>query len=255
MNSPTNFPTLPKTEKTFITPFWPRPIKYRAFTMGQQSILLQTAERETPLKDKLASLSNVFNQSVESGVPFEKLPICLVEKVFLLMRELAIGEVMKVSYKCTHEISEADAKQAGHEPGPCNQPVVLNIKLDEFILKNEEGFTDVIPLVNGFHLKLRLPCVEDAQHLDNPNIESSDLLSIFAVSLSDADGNVWEITDENRAEFSAWCKENIEISKFDEITDNFFQKLPHIYYHKDVPCPKCKKVHPIEFRGLSDVFI
>lgn len=251
-----SYPSLPKTEREFSTPLWSSPIKYRAFTIGQQSVLLKVSDPETPLDEKIEAIESVFNVCVQTHVPFRQLPLGIVEKVFLLMREISVGEVMKINYTCKHIDKDAPIPPSGI-PTPCGQNMALQIKLDEFVLKEEEGFKDVFALAGGWNLKMRLVCYADTKILKNTNMLVEDLTATFAESLFNDDGEVQAIpqTPEGISEFSAWVADNVESSVFDDINKNFFNKQPHIFYKNEIICPKCKTAHPIIFKGLDQVFI
>lgn len=255
-----NFPTLPKTQRTYEHKIWPHKIKYQAFTAGQQSLLLQVADKDVPIKDRMDTMSQLFEQSVNAGVPFSKLPTCLVEKVFLLMRSLAVGEVMKLKYTCQHKMEENQI---------CGQEITLPIKLDDADIKIPEGFKTDFELVDGYFIKMKIPTYGHVINFNEPKVDISRVLATLIECLYTEEES-WPIEDYNEEgiessvresrkikfeEFVDWISDNIDSVMLKEITDNFFNKLPHIHYKSVLKCPNCNTEHPIEFNSLEEIFI
>lgn len=256
-------PSLPRTEKTFKSDFWPSVIKYQAFTAGQQTLLLQVADPETPNEDRAVTMEQLFNSCVDAGVPFNQLPVGVVEEIFIRMRCISIGEQMKIRYKCTNLVKKDDAE------GPCGQELVLPIPLEKVVCRAQEGFRDTFDLPGGYHLKMRQPSFSDAMALaDTDTVE--EMIASFIDCLYDDDGQVWkvenpkepgiapEVARERQAvkdEFIKWVGDNIESDIIDDVSRNFFEKIPHIHYSTKIKCPACGAEHPIEFNSVTEIFI
>lgn len=258
-----NLPSLPKTERTYRTNLWPHPIKYRAFTTGQQSLMLQIANPDTPHQERVDTLAQVFDQCVDAGVPFARLPIGLVEKIFILMRCISIGEVVKISYKCNHEHAET-------EGGICGQTLTASIPLDTVDCVAKEGFKDVFDLPGDYHLKMRLPSYSEIMKLQSPTISLPIAIATFIDCLYNDDGGVWKVEDpdapglsaeervQRQQEFDdlvAWVGSEVEGDVVNKINNDFFAKIPRIHYEGKINCPKCKHVHKVEFNSIDQLFI
>uniref|UniRef100_A0AAU8L011 Baseplate protein n=1 Tax=Serratia phage Kevin TaxID=3161161 RepID=A0AAU8L011_9CAUD len=252
-----NFPSLPKTQREWSTEAWPHKIKYRAFTAGQQSLFLAVADQNTPLEERAQTMASIFNECVDAGVPFERLPPAIVEKVFLLMRSISIGEIMPVRYRCSNT----------HENEECGQEVLLNIDLTKVDLVVPDGYTDTFELAGGYFLKMRVPSYFDLLRLPKMNIEDQ-IAACTAYLYREED--VWPIEDPNEpglstevvanrraalAEFTQWVADNLEADVLVNIANNFFSKQMHIYYKGGVKCPKCGFSHEIEIKSVNQVFI
>lgn len=252
-----NFPSLPKTQREWSTEAWPHKIKYRAFTAGQQSLFLAVADQNTPLEERAQTMANIFNECVDAGVPFERLPPAIVEKVFLLMRSISIGEIMPVRYRCSNQ----------HEGEECGQEVLLNIDLNQIGLVIPEGYTDTFELAGGYYLKMRVPSYNDLLRLNSMKIE--DQIAACTEFLY-RDEDVWPIEDPNESglsteavinrkaivdDFTKWIADNLEADVLVKIAQNFFSKQMHIYYKNSVKCPKCGFSHEIEITSVNQVFI
>lgn len=267
-----NLPSLPRTEKTFKSDFWPSVIKYRAFTAGHQSLLLQVSDPQTPVEERAAIMESLFSECVEAGKPFNKLPIGVVEEVFIRMRCISIGEVMKIRYKCNNQIEETTELEEGKQIKkmvPCEQELTLPIPLQNVKCVAQEGFTEMFDLPGGYHLKMRQPSFSDASALTSANTVEV-MLATFIDCLYDDDGQVWTIqnpdepgiTPEEAIErrrvkdaFVDWVKDNLESDVIEKITKDFFHKIPRIHYKSKIKCPKCGKEHPIEFNSINEIFI
>lgn len=266
-----NLPSLPRTERTFKSQFWPTVIKYRAFTAGQQTSLLQVADPNTPDSERIATMETLFSSCVDAGVPFSRLPIGVVEEVFLRMRCISIGEVMKIRYKCNNQIKvpSVDPDYPGDDVEACGQEIVVPIPLDKVAARGVEGFTECFDLPGGYHIKMRQPSFSDAGVLQTANtIEES--IATFIECLYDDDGQVWSFDNpaepgidpklaverqKTRDEFVKWVADNLETDIIQKIKDDFFSKIPRIHFETKIKCPKCQKEHKIEFNSLDEIFI
>ncbi len=266
-----NLPSLPRTERTLKSQFWPTVIKYRAFTAGQQTSLLQVADPNTPDDERIATMESLFSSCVDAGVPFSKLPIGVVEEVFLRMRCISIGEVMKIRYKCNNQIKvpSVDPDYPGDNLEACGQELVVPIPLDKVAARGVEGFTECFDLPGGYHIKMRQPSFSDAGVLQKVvSIEES--IATFIDCLYDDDGQVWRFDDPNepgidpqvavdrkktRDEFVQWVGDNLETDIIQKIKDDFFSKIPRIHFETKIKCPGCGKEHKIEFNSLEEIFI
>lgn len=270
-----SLPSLPRTEHTFKSDFWPSVIKYRAFTSGQQTLMLQVADPDTPPEQRANVMNQLFGDCVNAGAPFDQLPVGVVEEIFVHMRSLSIGEVMKIRYQCKKEIEVEEP--AGEEGSggtikkmvPCNQEVVFPIPLDEVKCVMEPGFKDVFDLPGGYHLKMRQPSFSNATSLQESNTVEA-LIASFIDCLYDDDGQVWKIENPDepgitpelaierrkvKEEFIKWVGDNIESDIITDISENFFHKIPRVKYENKLICPKCKGEHELKFNGINEIFI
>lgn len=253
-----NLPSLPKTKRTFEHPLWPHKIKYSAFTSGQQSLLLQVADKDTPVQDRIDTMTDLFSQVVDAGAPFTQLPTCIVEKVFLLMRCISVGDVLKVNFVCEHKIDKES----------CGQRMTMPIDLNSVNIVIPEGYKEEFELAEGYFIKMKKPTYGTALNLKDTN-DIPLLFSSFTHSIY-TEEEAWVIEDpdeegisseerESRKvkfkEFVSWVSENLDVTMIMDIKNNFFDKLPHLHYTNKAKCPKCGTSHPIVFNGLDEVFI
>lgn len=256
-----NFPSLPKTQRTFETKLWPHKIKYSAFTTGQQSLLLAVADKNASDQDRLDTLSQVFTQCVDAGAPFSALPLPVVEKVFLLMREISVGDVMKLRYACNHK--------EGNDSAVCGQQLVVPVDLKEVNIEVQEGFKTDFNLAGDIYIRMKLPTYGKALLMTDENQTIEMLLASNTDCLYNEEES-WPVADPTEDgisaeekkqreikldEFKKWVGENIDSVMLENIRVNFFNKMPSIRYRTKIKCPKCGTEHPIEFDNLSQIFI
>lgn len=260
-----NLPSLPRTEKTYKSDFWPTVIRYKAFTAGQQTLLLQVADASTPFDERTATMEQLFASTVEAGVPFNRIPVGVVEEIFIRMRCISIGEQMKIKYKCNAQLTDSET----NEKTTCSQELVLPIPLDNVKCRAIEGFKEAFDLPGGYHLKMRQPTFSDVQLLSD-TVSVQAMIATFIDCLYDDDGQVWRIENPNepgippevavqrmevRENFIQWVGDNIESEVIQDIAQNFFQKIPRIHYESKIKCPACGTEHPIAFNSLQEIFI
>lgn len=269
-----NLPSLPRTQNTFKSDFWPTVIKYRAFTAGQQTLLLQVSDPSTPESQRADAMAQLFDQCVDAGVPFRSIPIGVMEEVFIRMRSISIGEIMKIKYLCKKEIEEEVAADDGagetfKRTVACNQEIVLPIPLKDVKCVKQEGFTEVFDLPGNYHLKMRQPAFSDSTSL-NGATSIEEMIATFIDCIYDDDGQVWKIEDPEepgiapelaaerqrvKQEFVKWVGDNIESQVISDISQNFFHKIPRVAYKGAITCPKCGGKHEITFNGINEIFI
>lgn len=267
-------PSLPRTENTFKSDLWPTVIKYRAFTAGQQTLLLQVSDPSTPEHERADAMAQLFDACVEAGVPFRLIPIGVMEEIFIRMRSMSIGEIMKIRYLCKKDYTEQVPAEDGSDNlfkrvVPCEQEIVLPIPLKEVKCIKPEGFTDVFDLPGGFHLKMRQPSFSDSSSLSGAK-SVEEMIATFIDCMYDDDGQVWKIEDPEepgispelaiergkvKHEFIRWVGDNIESQVIADISENFFHKIPRVSYKGSIKCPKCGNTHEITFNGINEIFI
>ncbi len=254
-----NFPSLPKTQRTYETKLWPHKIKYSAFTAGQQSLLLAVADKDAPAQERMDTMSQVFTQCVDAGAPFSSLPVAVVEKVFLLMREISVGDVLKLKYGCTHKIDDNST---------CGQELIVPLNLKEVDLVTPEGYKTDFNLAGDVWIRMKLPTYGQAVHMGNgESIE--ELITLLTDCLFTEDEH-WPVADpfeegisleektartQKHDEFKKWVAENVDTNMLNMIKESFFDKMPSIYFSTAIKCPKCGTEHPIEFNSLNQIFI
>lgn len=268
-------PSLPKTQNTIKLKDWPTTIKYKAFTAGQQSLLLQVVDPNTPISSKIDAIRQVFDECVDAGQPFSELPIGVVEMVFLKMRTTSVGETIKPKFSCQHKINDTTSDIIPDaEPQYCGQEIVIPIPLDKVDYEIPEGYQKVFDLGSGYSLSLKEPSYQllgKLSTLDTNNPQMvPEILTHFIHGLTDAEGNVWELKDKDETgiskeeaekrnadfmTFKQWVSDNIQTNVIQDIFELYFEKIPRIAYHTSYTCPKCKTKHDLSFKGLDEIFI
>lgn len=254
-----NFPSLPKTQRTYETKLWPHKIKYSAFTTGQQSLLLAVADKDASTQERLDTMSQVFTQCVDAGAPFSALPVAVVEKVFLLMREISVGDVLKLKYGCNHKINDSSV---------CGQELIVPIDLKEVDIRVHEGYKNDFNLSGDVWIRMKLPTYGQATQI-NADMSIQEMLATFTDCLYNEEES-WPVADpyeegisleEKQArtvklnEFRDWIADNIDSTMLAQIKESFFDKMPSIGYSTSIKCPKCGTEHPIVFDSLNQIFI
>lgn len=273
-----HLPSIPKTETSFSVPGWPSVIRCRAFTTGQQALLLQVSSPDGNVKEKIDTIAKIFEDCVEAGAPFAELPIGIVEMIFLKLRRMSIGENMDVNFICKTTDPDIDVSQYDNpEDIPtCGQQIKIAIPLDKITCNLDNGFQREFPLNGGYTLFLREPSyyilgqiaeLADTKK-DDPKAVAT-MITSFIQCLTSEDGQVWELKSPEEAglevseakarrqafdDFCNWVNDNIDSDVVGSIMDNYFKKIPRIYYKTQYVCPKCKTTHKIEFNGIEEIF-
>lgn len=239
-----SLPSIPRTHKTLNTPYFDKPIKYQAFDVGLQSILLQVSDKDTPLSDRVDALTQVIDSCIlNDDLDCSKLPHYVVELLFVKMRCISIGEDLNIIYTCKHK------DENGKE---CGKQLNVTYDLDQFTIAGEVP-DPVIDAGAGFKLHLRAPSMGEIAGLANSKDKDPDGAVVAFVDYVTNGDDVWEISKYPEAERIAWAKTLGMDVKLKVI--KFLSNMPHIELkHKEV-CGSCGHEHDITITSLQEVFI
>lgn len=234
-----SLPRLPKDTIPYKNK-WVKKATLRPFTVGEQKILLQYKDATTP-KEIFQALHKLMSVCV-SGVDVVDLPIFVVEDMFLKIRSKSIGESIDLSYICKADV----------EGNECGGKMKFSLDLTQFKIVEPEGYTNKIMLSDTIGIVMKeLPMsfyMESGDELSDDDLMISCIESIF-----DGD-DVTMASDVSREELQAFYDDILPQVKI-KIEQAFVEKKPHIYYHKELKCPKCGQVHQLEFDNIADVFL
>lgn len=209
-------------------------IKLYPFTVGQESLFLQLGEGKEVDQDKMfKAIEQVLGEClVDKDIDVLKLPLFLVEYLFVQMRINSISELLEFVHRCD-----------------CEHVMKVTVDLREFHIKEGEGFKDTFKITDDIGITLRFPTLSDMRDYTNElDIIISCIDKIFD------DEQVWDAAeysmDEKRTFFNP-----VPLPVRTEILQEFFIKIPNIHYEQKSECPNCKKEKNFTFSSLSDVFI
>lgn len=233
-------------------------VKYNAFTVGQESLLLQvkdivaldnsmdneTKERikENDLKSKMTAINQVVSECVISDHNVSDFPIFVIEKLLVSLREKSISEEMPITFKCGNLIEDEE----------CGEKISITVKTEDIKIVVPEGHSTMLKIGDTCGIKLRYPTI-NYLFRDNLQLTNTDVILDCFDSIYYGD-EVYICDDCSREELKNFYG-SMSIADKKRLFSTFFNSMPHIHYETILKCPKCGYEHKIEFNRLQDFFI
>ncbi len=237
---PTN---IPRTTRTTVTPFGT--VKYRAWSLGCQSILLQAMPDEGEEEDIEArndAITQVLEDCIVSwdGGKVGDMPLFLAELMFIKIRAISNGEEASVARKCSKE--------------GCNGSTVFNFNMDEIELVVPEDHKSEIN-VGEFVFKLDYPTLRSAFDVSKMSKDNftEELAAQFIKKISTED-EVWNFkTDYSHSEQLSFVRTlGSEIQT--AIIEKFVKTMPFTQLKLYGKCNKCGEPEELVIKGVTKLF-
>lgn len=245
-----SLPIIPLTQRTWKSPDFNKEIRYQAFNIGLQTVLLQASDEDTPITERIDALRQVVEGCITNLTPEEisEIPIFVIEELFLKIRAISVSESVNLNFKCNHKIGGTTEG----EKVVCGTPMKLSIDLGEIVLKRYEGHVNTIKQ-GDYTFVLQYPTLDSSARIPE-KATPTDIVLMFLKTICTDEGEVWNFSDYSRdeqVEFVAGL--GIDFQK--HVMEDFFLKQPHINYETTLVCPKCGKEHQLKFSNLNQVFM
>jgi len=208
--------------------------KYHPYTAKDQEILLIALEGGNKLEIINAN-EDLLNKCVE-GIDAHNLPIFDFEYLFLKIRIVSSGEIIKLSVPHLNEENLSTCKHK--EEVDLN---LSNIKIKQFTEHNK-----TIDLTEDVGVIMKYPIISSA------SISSTRELLISCIdSIYDKD-TVYKAIDFTKEELEE-CVGSLENKHIVKITE-FFDTIPQVYLEVTYTCSKCGKTETRTIEGFDNFF-
>jgi len=221
--------TIPSTTQSF---------SFRPMLVKEEKLLLMAKTSEDPA-DILSSIKQVVNNCcIDPTFNVDKIPLFALEYLFLNLRGISVGDVVKVSYKDFED----------------NQIYDFQVNLKNVIVKYPENVESKIAITDKSGVIMVHPSAEiynDKNFLKSVGEESFYRLVVRCIGqVYDAE-NVYEGKDFKEEDLLEFI-ELMDIPSFEKVR-NFMVNLPSLYYKIEY---KNSLGHDrsIELTSLSDFF-
>jgi len=234
---------LPKIDvPTFntILPSSNKKIRYRAFTVKEEKLLLSSVTDTSEEQDQIDSAKQIVNNCViTDNFDVEKVPFFDFEFLFLLIRAKSVGEVVELRYR--------------HTEDDCDR--INDVKIDLNNVKLSEKPSDgKINLSSNFGIKLRYPTIDEVAAYENQSLSKVfDLIKDLVEYVYDSESVYQPDEDYSEEELAEWI-ERLSKDQSKKLI-NFVSEMPRVYTKVNFKCSKCEKPLEIEVRGLKDFFL
>lgn len=247
-----NLPVIPRTVRSFSCEEVKEPIRYRSFSTGMHTVLLE-AKAEEKASAYLDALRQLVDDVVVSDLDVDNVPFHVLEKIFVKSRCISLGSNLDINLICTHKLE--DGKECGHK-------LELHLDLDKDIdVVYPEGFQRDFKLSDEWSMRLRLNNINTLEEADkliqNKNTEPEDIL-MFYIDCIYTDEEVITreellSTPESRADFRNWCSD-LGSEVLLEVMDKFYKRMPYYGGVFSLECPNCGTVHDFNLKGINELF-
>lgn len=215
-------------------------IKYRAFLVREEKILLLAQESEEP-NEVTDAILQIINNCVETKINIDDLSTFDVEYIFLNIRAKSVGEILEFTVVC---------------PDDGETEVDVEINIEEVKVEKNPKHTNKIDLGNGYGVIMKYPTMryvlENSKKLTDKSTDNVFELIVDCVEQIYNAEEVWE---------SANCSRNDIVEYIDTLTSKqyeklkeFFDTMPKLKHTVNVTNPKTGIVSPITIEGLPNFF-
>ena len=223
--------TIPSTGEEFIM---------RPYLVKEEKILLLAMESQDPKQIALA-IRNLITNCIEGDVDIDTLAGFDIEKLFLELRGISVGEKIQLQTKCQNE--------------ECEHPNGVEIDIKDVTLKDYNPEDSIIKLSDSVGVTMKYPTLEILGEMDPEKLESIETLMDIITSCINTifdDENVFDCKKENIEEVRDFI-DNLTSDQF-QLISNFFQNTPVLEYDLKFVCEKCEHENSYELRGLQSFF-
>ena len=221
--------TIPSTGEEFVM---------RPYLVKEEKVLLLGMESGDPKQISLA-IRNLIINCIEGDVDIDTLASFDVEKLFLELRSISVGEKIQIQTKCQE----------------CEHPNSVEIDINDITLKDFDPESAIIKLTDTVGVTMRYPTLDLLGDLDASKLESYDTLMNIVISCINTifdDENVYDCKKENLKEVQDFVN-NLTSDQFKKIS-TFFNSTPVLEHDLKFVCEKCEHENSYELRGLQSFF-
>jgi hypothetical protein len=215
-------------------------IKYRPFVVKEEKLLLLALESEDA-KEIEKAVKTLLKSCISSRIKIEELPIFDLEYIFLQIRAVSIGDIVKMRVTCKDD----DKTQ-----------VPYNLNLSEVKVVKPEGHSNKIMLTDDMGVIMKYPGMNDfiSGSIMGQAPTAEGVIDIIAGCIDQIfDGeDVYDSSTTTRKEFSQFL-EGLTNSQFESIQE-FFEGTPRLEHKFTVKNPNTGEDSEFTITGLSNFF-
>ena len=223
--------TIPSTGEEYIM---------RPYLVKEEKVLLLALESQDPKQIAIA-IRNLLNNCIEGEIDVDSLAGFDIEKLFLELRGISVGEKIPLQIKCQSE--------------KCEHLNSVEIDITDVSLRDFNPEDSIIRLTDKIGVTMNYPTLESLSELNMDNMESIEGLMGIVISCINTifdDENVYDCKKENREEVQDFV-DNLTSDQF-KLISNFFTNTPVLEYDLKFNCEECEYENFYELRGLQSFF-
>lgn len=213
-------------------------LQMRPYLVKEEKILMIALESNDPQQISTA-VRNIIVSCIEDIIDMDELTVFDIEKLFLELRSISVGETVELSIKCSE----------------CEENNTAAVNLKEVKLSEYVQGANIIQLDTSIGIELKYPTVNDITDISAGKLESVEgmleLITNCIVNIFDAD-NVYSAKDEKKEALNEFI-DGLNSAQFKKI-QAFFESTPMLVHNIEFKCSKCEHENSIELKGLNSFF-
>jgi len=211
----------------------------RPYLVKEEKVLLMALESEDSKQITMA-IRNLIESCIK-GINLDKLAGFDVEKLFLDLRGISVGEQINLMGNCS------DTECDGQTP--------VTISTTDITMKDIEPNANVIKLTDSVGVTMTYPTANTLRDVGLDALDTVDGLMDLIIACVDTifdHDSVHNVKQEDKDEVKDFI-ESLTTDQFQKISA-FFSKTPRLEYDLEFECVKCKKENKQHLRGLANFF-
>ena len=212
----------------------------RPYLVKEEKILLLALESQDTTQIGNA-IRTLISNCIEGDFEVDKLPGFDIEKLFLDLRGISVGEKIQLQGQCQKE--------------ECEHQTPIGIDIKDVKLSDYNPEANLIKLTETIGVTMNYPSIEILESLNDEKLESvADLLKVIVACVATIfdEDNVYNCTKENRDEVEEFIGD-LTSDQFKQISD-FFANVPTLYHDVSFVCDGCGHQNDLTLRGLASFF-
>lgn len=211
-------------------------VVYRPYLVKEEKILMIAMESENQ-EQVIQAIKEVIAACTFNKINVENLTIFDMEYIFLKLRSKSVGEVSKVSLKCTK----------------CGTSNELEIQLDTLEIQKPETDYSLVMITDKIGVKFNYPTVKVAAQLSKYSGTEAAMKTIVACidNIFD-DEKVYPAGDSTPKELEQFI-DSLNSEQFSRM-QKFFENIPSLSYDSKFECSSCGHQNELLIKGLANFF-
>lgn len=209
----------------------------RPYLVKEEKVLLMALESEDS-KQVTMAIRNLITSCID-GVNLDKLAGFDVEKLFLDLRGISVGEAINLVGKCSE----------------CEGETPVTISTKDITMTDLDPDANVIKLTDSVGVTMSYPTANTLRDVGLDALDTVEGLMDLIIACVDTifdNDQVHDVKEEDKQEVKDFI-ESLTTDQFQKISA-FFSKTPRLEYDLEFECQHCKHVNTQKLRGLANFF-
>ena len=215
---------------------------YRPYLVKEEKMLMIALESRDS-KQIMQAVKDTISACTYNKIDPGTLPIFDLEYMFLRIRAKSVGEISKLSLKCTS----------------CEKNTRVDVNLDEIKMEVKNLPSNTIQLTDTIGITMNWPKVdlvaEFSDETDSEKTNKAELaFNVIAGCIESIfdDKKVYPAKDQTKAELREFL-ESLNQNQFKKIQE-FIEAMPKLEHNVEFECEHCKAKNSVLIKGIQSFF-